>query len=85
MIFDTFSGWGKKCNLGEDFYRFSWFLGAHGFPEGLHFRQEMHFWGVRIWMIFRSNYPSMLGGAGGTGWASGEGDSYIKLVLEDDD
>ena len=32
-------------------------------------------------------WDSILGGAGGRGWASGEGDSYsyIKLVLEDDD
>ena len=34
---------------------------------------------------FLTTFGAISNGAGGTGWASGEGDSYIKLVLEDDD
>ena len=60
-------------------------MGAHGLPEGLHFRQKMHFVGVWISDDFRSNSHFILGGAGASVLASGEGDSYSKLVLEDDD
>ena len=56
-----------------------------GSQKGSIFDKKCIFLGFGILMIFRSKDRSILGGAGGTGWASGEGDSYIKLVLEDDD
>ena len=56
-----------------------------GPQKGSIFDRKCIFFGVWISDDFRSNSHLILGGAGGSGWASGEGDSYIKLVLEDDD
>ena len=72
--------WGgvKSAILGMTFTVFCDFWVPMGSQKGSIFDKNCIFFGVWISDDFRSNSHSILGGVGGSGWASGEGDFLIR-------